>query len=316
MTFFDYLALVRRRWIGCLIITALITISTIGLVQWRNGASFETTVFLTTGDTLYLPGTSPAANPSTIFDNVQADDQFGDTIQGWFKNPVFTGAINDTAGFITDISATKQTRQNVIITYTTSSRDAGEKLSKIIGAALSAKINDYDQATNHKFNIAVFDADTEKTSSSLLLFAAIALLCGFIVSVVLAHGYEFVLGKISSVQQAAEILQTGPVEKFANLETARNQQHFLTAYLRKTPEKDIQFIVTGVTVAEFTQGLGKELDGKTVHTLIFPKEGEKILAHARHIIVCETGKTPAGDLKKIKMLLSESSPSDLVIIEA
>ncbi len=309
MNFLDYLALVRRRWAPCLVITAVVTLSAIVLVQWKNNKPFETTVFLSIGSSQ-----QPLENAqSGIYESVQAADQFSETVMGWFKNPQFIDRINASAASITDISARKQEKTNVVVTYSTSTKSEADKIGAVIKDQLNNEISSYDLMTNDHFQTAVLEASTKEKPLSLLLFGIIGVLAGLVLASFALYGYEYLFRKISSPQQASEILKKNAIETLKNLRPKDRSLSFLVAYLHKIPGKSVQLITAGPGLTHLTGKLEKMMKSKTFHLVDFPKDSLKINDKDHHVVICRLGKTAVDDLEKIQTLLSASF--DLVIVE-
>ncbi len=311
MTFIDYLAMIRRRWLPGFIITALVALSSVILVQWKNTKPFSSTVFVSIG-TVQEPNLQN--NPTNIFENVQASDQFSQTVQGWFKNPQFLDQLSQKTGIISDISASNQQKQNVVVTFDAATQDQANMLSQTVKDELNNEIQTYDNKTGTKFQAAILEANIQKKPLSLILFLLVGILGGLIVASFALYGYEYFLRKISSPELASEILRKKPVERLPGFDNQHQKLQFFSAYLSKTEGKNIQYISTESQVHKLTKSMENLVPNKTLSSVHFPDESLKISAHDHHVIVCALGKTSIEDLRKIETLISPSF--DLIIVEA
>ena len=159
------------------------------LVQAKNTKPFETTIFVTIGQT------ETANTATTAFDNVQASDYFSETVQGWLKNPEFINRVYTKASTSVEIATRKQEKQNFLITFTTSNPETGTNLGNIIKTELTTEMETYDQKTNGKFQIAIFSAKTEQKPQSIPLFILIGIISGFIFASFVVYGYEYIFKK-------------------------------------------------------------------------------------------------------------------------
>lgn len=303
MTFLDYLKLIRRHWIPAFLLTLIVTVSTLVLVQWKNNRPYETTVFLSIGSI----EKANTANPADIYENVQAADNFSETVQGWFKNPDFSNGIRLVGS--SEMSARKQEKQNLVITFSSESDEQAFEMNNLLHSGLQKEIETYNAATGGKFIMAIYDVDTEQKNLSLLLFLLIGILGGAVSASFALYGYEYLFQKISSAAQASEILQKQPIERLSSLES--KQLNFLSAYLRKI-DKNIQLIGAGADISKLAAAL-KHHHGK-VEGINFPDQSQEIKTHDHHVIVCILGRTSQEDLRKLRTLLS--AEFDLLIVEA
>lgn len=303
MTFLDYLKLIQRHWLPGLLLTAVVALSAAGLVQWKNNRPYETTVFLSIGSA----EKGSLNNPANIYENVQAADQFSETVQGWFKNPDFEKGIQLIGS--SEISARKQEKQNIVVTFSSESDELAQEMSNRLHAELQSEIEKYNASTGSKFILAIYEVDYDQKTLSLLLFLLIGILGGAVVASFALYGYEYLFQKISSPSQAAELLQKQPIERLSSQKT--NKLHFLSTYLHKT-DKNIQLIGVGAEINKLTDAL-KHFHNK-IEGVNFPEESQKIKSHDRHVVACVLGKSTLEDLRKVQTLLS--SDFDLLIVEA
>jgi len=309
MTFLDYLALLRRHWIAATIITLVVTISAMALVWIKNTQPFETTIFFSIGNEQ-----NQNNNDSNIYDEVEAADAFSQTVQGWFKNPQFIEKLATESNVKTDISSRQQEKQNVVVTYSSSNEEQANTMAKTIKNELSKEIQIYDANTNDKFTLALFEIHTEKKPLSLMLFLLIGLLGGAVVAFFALYGYEYIFQRIISSSQITEIFNKSAIEKFPNVNVSKEKLSYLGAYIAKTETKNIQLIGINADTTPFSKNLEKIIANKTIHTVNFPQESNKIFPQNYCIAICILGKTTISDLRKFQSLIANSF--DLIIIES
>ena len=189
MTFLEYLKLIRRHLAIILIITILGAIGGAIFVQAKNTKPFETTIFVTIGQT------ETANSATTAFDNVQASDYFSETVQGWLKNPEVVNRIYTKSSYSTEISTRKQVKQNFLVTFSTANSEMGTTMGNIIKDELNNEMQTYNQKTNGKFQIAIFSAKTDQKPQSIPLYIFIGIISGFILASLIVYSYEYLFKK-------------------------------------------------------------------------------------------------------------------------
>jgi hypothetical protein len=307
MNLIDYINLLRRNVLNVLLITMLVTMATIGLVMLKNRTPYQTTIFVSIGS---IQKNTQGETP--VYDNVQAADHFSETVQGWFKNPEFGNRINLKGS--TEVSARKQEKQNLLITFSSENNELAKKMDITIKKELENEIETYNTKTNSLFQIAIYTVNTEEKPLSIALFLIISLIGGIVLSSFAIYGYEYLFQKISSPAQARELLQKQPIDQLHNLRIKGDQLNFLRAYLSKTENKTIQIIETGVKTKKLAELLMKNKNNKTIECINFPLESEKISEKAHTVVVCTLGKTTTEDILKLQRLIKNDF--DFVIVEA
>ncbi|HLG26116.1 MAG TPA: hypothetical protein VI588_05055, partial [Candidatus Gracilibacteria bacterium] len=125
MTIRSHLSLYRRHWI----IIVLLTLITGGASYYyglqKATRPYETTLFISLG----VAQTETNFNPDSPYDYGQAADNFTETVQGWFKNPGLLNEINESVGEDIDISARRQEKQNLVITFDAPSEKKAQEIS-------------------------------------------------------------------------------------------------------------------------------------------------------------------------------------------
>ncbi len=307
MTFLDYLNLIRRNTLSVLLITLLTIGTTAGLVLYKNRSPFQSTIFVSIGNVQR----SLQGNDSS-FENVQAADHFSEAVQGWFKNPEFQKRIRIDGS--SEISARKQEKQNLLLSYTSENDDLAKKTGEKAREELQKEIETYNANTASEFKTAIYSLNVEEKPLSLPLFLIIGLFGGAILSSFAVYGYEYLFQKISSASQAEILAEKNMTEAIPSMKTGEQKLRFLATHLDRIESKNIQIIGAGVKTDVLGENLEKILKGKTVNNVNFPQESELISENDPHLVVCALGKTTTGDIRKLRSLLSNTF--DLLIVEA
>lgn len=302
MNFLDYIYLIRRNLLSVTMVTILVMAATMTLVKMKNNSAFQSTVFITIGNSLK---TSGALSP---YENVEAADHFSETVQGWFKNPDFQQRIQRTTK--TDISARKQEKQNIVISFAADSEETSAKINGDIKSELEKEIDSYNLKTGSTFQLAAYSLNVEEKPLSYLIFMVISLLGGLTLSSFAVYLLEYFTGKTSSISQIQAMTGKNPVDIIHKFN--KNELSFIRAIVKKNAKKNIQFITTNESSKKTSHILEQKFGGNSVHVISFPQESEKISENAHHLVVCELGRTTTDDLQKIKAFLPTAF--DIIIV--
>ena len=170
-----FLKIISRRWKEILIITLLTAGLTVILGFFYNKSAFSNTIFISVG-AKQQTGYALAVNP---YETVQAADQFSESVQGWFKNPAFIEKINTQAEYKVDLSARKQEKQNLVITFRTETEEQAEKVSQVTERILRDQIARYNRETGNDFRLPIFNLTIKEGTYHLALFGVFGLIIGF-----------------------------------------------------------------------------------------------------------------------------------------
>lgn len=302
MNFLDYIYLIRRNLVSVALITLLVMGVTMTLVKMKNNNAFQSTAFITVGNSLKTFGTlSP-------YENVQAADHFSETVQGWFKNPDFQQRIQKTAK--TDISARKQEKQNVVISFSADSEETSKKINEDIKSELEKEIDSYNLKTGSTFQLAAYSLNIEEKPLSYLIFMIVSLLGGITLSSFAVYFLEYFTRKTSSISQIQAVTGKPPIDIIHGLN--KNDLTFIRAIVKKNEKKNVQFITMSGGSKKAHDLFQQKIGGNNVHIVNFPEHAEKISENAHHVVVCELGRTTTDDLGKIMALLNPTF--DIIIV--
>jgi capsular polysaccharide biosynthesis protein len=193
MNISSHLYLYKRKWISILLITLIALSTSIVYVVSSTPANFDATLFLSIGY-------KKDKEIGTSLDNVQAADHFSETVQGWLKNPDFIKRVHSDKYFLADLSASKQEKQNLVITFSTTSGDNADTIADSIVTELKKEIQNYNNKSGSEFQIAIQSVNITENNNKFLKIIIIGLLAGIIFGIALAYFYEFIFGKSSFVR--------------------------------------------------------------------------------------------------------------------
>lgn len=307
MTFLDYLNLMRRNAVTALLITLLVAGTTLGLVLYKNRSPFVSTVFVSIGN-----AQKGMQSENSAFDNVQAADHFTETVQGWFKNPVFQKRIRIEGS--SETSVRKQEKQNLVLSFTSENPEVARKMNETTRSELQREIDSYNAATKNEFVIAIFASNVEEKPLPLMLFLIVSLFGGAVLSSFAIYGYEYLFQFISSPSQTETVTRKTAIDQLPSMNTRKEKLQFLAGYLNNGEMKRIQLIGAGVETAPLAKAIEGLIKEKTVHSMRFPQESGEISRQNHHIVICSLGKTKVNDIHRLRTLLSDAF--DLVIVEA
>ena len=145
-----------------------------------------------------------------------ASTYFGETIMGWFRNPVFKHSILKKAQVTeaASISAQKQERQNMLIEIITSTQEQVQKIAEIVFSELENKISEYNKKTNSFFVVIHQGQSIKKSKIQNIVFPLSGALIGLILSLLLCVIKEFIRNEVSSIDEIEEILNVKSLDFF------------------------------------------------------------------------------------------------------
>lgn len=188
MSFRDYIKLVKRNIGKIVIIMVMTMILGFGFSALRNKTPFSTTILLSIG----VKDTSNTASNSSTYEDVQAADQFTETVHGWFKNPQFLAALTNEKTYVPEnFSVRKQEKQNLVVTYDSYNEESSAQTSTMIKNFIEGQLTTYNQKTNSHFELAIYAAATEAKKSLLLILMMLGLVGGFILGSIISYCYEY-----------------------------------------------------------------------------------------------------------------------------
>jgi len=190
----------------------------------NNNISAKTTLFLTIAN-------KDLAKPDQA---ETAANFFGETLIGWFRNPVFIHSIKKN---ITDpsisISAQKQERQNIIVDIVSQDKESSKKASKITFTKLKEELERYNNQTESNFVILNQGSVTKNSSAQNLIFPLLGIVFGFFLALVLFSFKEFVRNEVSSLDEIEEIFGKKSLD-FFNKNLEKNDFTPLSVFIQKS----------------------------------------------------------------------------------
>ena len=311
MTFHSYLILAKRKWKLILAIIIVVTVLAYGFALAKNKNLYKATVFLSIG----VNESAMRENPkSSVYENVQAADQFTETVQGWFKNPDFLQRIEKKSGFGSNISARKQEKQNLLVTFNTPIRLQAEKISEVIKNELIAELNTYNQRTSTAFQLAIYTPNINEEPVNVFLFLLFGILAGSALGIAISYGHEYLFQLASFSEQITDILQKNYLEKLRAQTSQKEQLELLLVGLKKHTSNTMMVAGVNINPGHLAKEIARHIPGKTFHQCILPSDCEKLTDAKYLLLVCRLGKTSLDDLKKLRAFLPKEF--DFVVIES
>ena len=126
---------------------------------------------------------------SVFYQNIEAADQFAESMQGWFTNPVFLVKTNsDSQGAIghSGFSVHKQEKQNLLVTFKTRSENESKRTVAALKSTLENYLKQYNQVSATNFSIAIFDSTYNPETTGLITIILLSLIFGLILSLFLS----------------------------------------------------------------------------------------------------------------------------------
>lgn len=306
----SYISLLCRRWKETFAIMLLTATASFFFGLYFNKTSTSATIFINIGAKNVSLGENAEID---MYENVQAADQFTETVQGWFKNPTLTSRIEEQSNTKVAFTARKQEKQNLIVTYKAENEQIGGKIAESLQSTLQQEITEYNEGTNSNFQIALYSIDIKNQNISSVLFAFLGAIIGLFLGIFVSYGYEYFFGFASYDHQIETILDKKQLDKLSMRKMNDKNVAFLGTFIERMGDKNI--VLAGVNFApiKLLNVLKEKHRHKALSSLDFPVESAKLSHTETVFVVCRLGKTKLDDLKKIVTLL----PKDfhLVIVQ-
>lgn len=302
MNLLTHLHLLKRHAYFIIIITIVCGLSGLFAGLNLNQNTYVSTLFLSISTER-----NSNNNDDNIYDQVQAADQFSETIQGWFKNPLLIEKIEKASNLSVDLSARKQEKQNLIVTFATETPNNAVKISNAIEQILKDEITAYNGTTSHKFNLAVFDSTVDEQSSKLPLIVIISLIFGFALSITLSYLYEYVFNIASHKNQIEDILNR-KCDTFLSIKSLKKENSgYLAVFLSIISSKKHIFIGVGCNAKKIADNLLRDDKKLHIESINLPEDVNflKDINKDHCVLFCLLGKTSLPELEKFTTLLPE-----------
>lgn len=165
-----------------LILTLAVFLLSLPALLQNQREEYKTYLFFTVAarDTRVDARPVPELN---AYDLVFASDIFAETVLGWFKNPKFIEDIETTsATSLPTLSTRKETKQNVMIFFTTGQKEQNDKISSAIVETIQTYIANYNLASNTTFSLVNVSFQTMILEPQLWLDLMLSLVGSFLVA--------------------------------------------------------------------------------------------------------------------------------------
>lgn len=292
-----------KRYLGkIIVITFLVALSVTFFGIKKAGPSVQTTLFIN------IAAQHEAGNPDgSAYEAVEAADHFTEAVQGWMLNPGLIQRINENSGETVNISARKQEKQNLILTFSSLNTESAEKIAGAVQEELTKDITAYNQAAQSAFNIAVFDSRHEESSVRQIFFPILGIILGLFLGILLAYLFEILNNLAMFPSQIEEVTQ-----KKTRAVSKKNSGAYMEALAQKEGLKDVTLVQVGknLSAEKVTKAL-KEVGEVTMAS--WPGSTEKnnaIENKTTTILLTELGKTPLNNLEEAVTLM----PEDFVLV--
>ncbi len=304
MNFSNYIQLLTRRWKETLAITIITVLCIYGFLVIKNKTPYLTTVFISIGA---KQPANTTANPSSIYENLQAADAFTESVQGWFKDPAFIKQITQNK---TAFDVKKQEKQNIVVTYETQNTTDSDTINEKLKTELISNFTTYNKNTNSDFQMAIYSPLTDKKDINLGLFLLLGLILGFILGSIFSYTYELIFGFASFEEQVTNSLGKNSIEK---LTTLQSDVSLLATFIKKSGHKKILLAGINTNPHNLMEELKRKLQDVNFESANLPRESEKLIHSEYALLACALGKSNLEDLKKLNTILPKNF--DFIIIE-
>lgn len=295
----------KRHYIKILS-AAILTAALSGMFYYvyRSGSNVNATVFINIGA---KKGTA-TDDKSTALDLVQASDQFTETVQGWFKNPEFTERIGEPLNLQPSLTARRQDKQNLLVTFSSGDESVAKRISQNIRENLLADIGAYNRNTGAGFQVALFSASYKPASPAVLILVIIlGLVLGAGIGKISCYLYELLFGKVTCDWQAEQILGKKSLDIVPRRISKKANLTFIREILEKSHSRNYDLIGVDYNPLELQKKLSEHMPSKKITSFSFPENtGEILVQHGtENLVICRLGRSSAADLIKLKSILPD-----------
>lgn len=301
----------KRSTVFIIILSLFTAALSFGFYQlYRGGNTYNATIFVNLG---VKEKNGLSQGNSSAYDLVQAADAFSETVQGWFKNPEFTSRIKNSLSAGIDVSAKKQEKQNLVITFKAPDETFAKKAAQSIRDNLQQEIGTYNLATNSSFQIAIYNAEFRTESSSVkYLILIIGLILGLMISMLLKLFVEKYLNAVTYIEQAEDILG-----KAADIIDSQKPDsvHFLKKIFAHHGENKPLIIGLNFNPEQLIKNLEKLSGDLKCQAMELPGDIDPgLFRHHKFIyVIVKLGTSRIDALEKIKVL---AGPAIVPILQA
>jgi capsular polysaccharide biosynthesis protein len=297
MTLLDYLKLFHRNIFIILLTTAVCLCAGVFAsdAAGRSG-NFDNTVFLSIG-------IQDSGNSTDSYENLQAADQITESIQGWFRDPLFQQTVNQNSGLNYSLKAKKQEKNNLLLNYFSQNESDARKYHDAVISELGQRLASYDRASDLKINLAADSLSINPRGSSLPLYLFITLLLGLACGMAMAFLYEYLFHKVMFATELKNNFPETKVFHYRSYKNFKKNYGYLLNYLNNQYSRQkIQIIDLTRKSKIGLEIISKHGDFQEVRSYDLPHDLEKIKSGLTTIIITEFGHTSTNTLSDLSIL--------------
>lgn len=294
MTFAEYLKLGIRNSIYILFITLFCVIAGFSASNFIDTEKFDNSLFFTVS-------IKDKGDFSDAYSNLQASDQFTESLQGWFKDQSLLQNIYESSKLGFPIKAKKQDKNNLIISYSSDTQENGKIFKEAINSEISKKISAYNSNSDIRVFITSSDLFVNKQESKSMFYLIVSTIIGIIFGYVFSFLFETNSYKLTSYKAFIKSLKPENSFVFSNYKKLKLEHHFLTTYLNnKYKNSKLQLLDLTHKSKIGLEILSKHGSFEAIKSFDIPSEISEVKSNVPVIVIAELGKTSTKTLKQIK----------------
>lgn len=132
---------------------------------------------------------------SSSLENLEASDQLAESIQGWVKDISFQNQIKETTQLGFEIQAKKQEKNNLIISFKTTTADQAQVIASAVNQELQTRISKYNNHADLTLFANTQPLQVNKKSSTTLIYTVLSTLMGLVLGLLFAGFAEILFPK-------------------------------------------------------------------------------------------------------------------------
>lgn len=217
----DFFSFLKRNFFFFLVFILIFAGAGFWYQQTHQTFSAKTTMFLTIA-------TQDSVNPEQA---EVASTYFGETIMGWFRNPVFVNTITKKAGEAS-LSALKQERQNMLVEIVSGDQEVNKAVATATWEKLQEEVARYNTASRSRFVVIDQGRTTKVGSSQNFIFPIAGAILGFLLIFILLFLRDALKNTVQSTEEAEKLLGVKTLD-FLKKEWEKNDLTLLSVAIQK-----------------------------------------------------------------------------------
>lgn len=278
----EFFKLILRHKISIIICILLCSISGYLYAEKKQQDNLNSNIFITFSVQNSLNSSSN--------ENLQASDQITETIQGWFKDPALINEIKDQSKLNFGITAKKQEKNNLQISFESNDLISAQIYEKQIINSLKTRINSYNQNSDFLVKLGLENGYHQTIGNITIIYLALSSIIGFILGVMIVYFYEVFSDKFLSKSEIKN-----------SINYSHENSKLILSLINSRKSNKVQFIQLFSNTKNSTKHLYQDLSLKEKDLIIIDKNIEQ-LKEQDSVYLVSLGKTTKTQYESVKTI--------------